>query len=81
LIKEEFEAFASIIVEVGMASLLDGQYCGIDGVMHFRIKDKYNEERFNKFSKMLLSIFLRLLLVVGHPFILFGGCGESGGSN
>jgi hypothetical protein len=31
-------------VEVGMASLLDGQYRGIDGVMHFRIKDKYNEE-------------------------------------
>jgi hypothetical protein len=38
------EAFARNIEAVGMASLLNVQYPGVDGVMHLRVKDEHNEE-------------------------------------
>jgi hypothetical protein len=58
---EEFEAFARNIEEVGMASPLNVQYPGVDGVMHFRVKDEHNKEEW-------ITAFLQVTISSSHAF-------------
>jgi hypothetical protein len=60
LTNEEFEEFALNIERVGMASPLNVQYPGIDGVLHFRLLSNNKEE--------WITAFVQYSISETHPF-------------